>query len=228
MNLADHENLDIPPLIDVGPHPPPAEASRFWKYLHRWRVVLFHRWKQAVGDVVGPAELGQSVDHLVGTSLLLRYVQSWRGPDVPSLKALCGGDHTVSALDLYAKIQTSFSCPILRSVFEASWRRRLFPFRPPYLSRDGSVASQMQFGYCSAITPFHSLSLATTINCALVCIMGQGCGGFPSWPSTCQQQDLRSPRFFAYRRFDDCMPQQCCGDCPRCLEDRALPPPGDA
>jgi hypothetical protein len=127
MNLTDHETRGIPPLLDVGPHPAPAEASRFWKYLHRWRVVLFERWKQEVGDVVGPAELGQSVDHLVGTSLLLRYVQSWRGPDVPLLKAFCPGDRTASILDLYARIQTSFSCPILRSVFEPSWAPAAIP-----------------------------------------------------------------------------------------------------
>lgn len=121
MNLTDHGAHGIPPLLDVGPHPAPAEARRFWKYLHRWRVVLFQRWKQEVGDAVDPAELGQSVDHLLGTTLLLRHVRSWQGSDVPSLKALCGSDRTASVLDLYARIQASFSCPILRSVFEPSW-----------------------------------------------------------------------------------------------------------
>ena len=119
--LSNGTMQDTPALLDVGPHPPRTEARRFWKYLHQWRVVLFQRWKQESRDDIAPAKLGQLVDHLLGTSLLLRYVRSWQGSNVPFLAELCGGDRAVSFLDLCTRIQAPFSCPILRSVFDPSW-----------------------------------------------------------------------------------------------------------
>ena len=127
MNPTDREIRGIQPLLDVGPRLNPARAGRFWSYIHRWRVSLFQRWKQEVGDNVDPVKLGQSVDHLLGTRLLLHYVRSWHGPDVPSLKAFCAGDRTVSVLDLCEGIQASFSCPILRSVLDPSWAPAAIP-----------------------------------------------------------------------------------------------------
>ena len=121
MILSDRNLRDIPRLLDPGWTPAPSQARQFWEYLHRWRVSLFHSWmREGCGDAQ-PANLGQLVDHLLGTCLLLCYVKRWKEVGIPGLREFCPGSSPATSRNVSAAIQTSFSCPILRSVFDPDW-----------------------------------------------------------------------------------------------------------
>ena len=68
-----------------------------------------------------PVDLGRMVDHLLGTSLLLCYVKRWKEEDIPGFRESCVSSSAATSRSLSAAIQASFSCPILRSVFDPAW-----------------------------------------------------------------------------------------------------------
>lgn len=120
--ILDQKNLqDMPCLLDPGWVPVPSRVRRFWEYLHRWRISLFDCWIRADGDNTKPADLARLVDYLLGTSLLLYYVGRWQEAGVPGLRECYVGSRVATARNLSAAIQKSFSCPILRSVFDPAW-----------------------------------------------------------------------------------------------------------
>ena len=121
MVLHQDNPRDMPRLLEPGWVPAPSQARRFWEYLHRWRVSLFHHWiREGCGDTQ-PADLARLVDHLLGTRLLLCYVGRWTEAGTPDLQGLCAGSSQPTSWNLSAAIQASFSCPILRSVFDPAW-----------------------------------------------------------------------------------------------------------
>ena len=62
------------------------------------------------------------VDHLLGTRLLLCYVRRWTRGGRPSLReSYVLALSAATSRNLCAAIQASFSCPILRSVFDPAW-----------------------------------------------------------------------------------------------------------
>lgn len=120
MALGQDNPRDMPRLLEPGWVPAPSQARRFWEYLHRWRVSLFHHCiREACGDTQ-PADLARLVDHLLGTRLLLCYVGRWTKASTPDLPSLCAASQSTSS-GFWAGIQASFSCPILRSVFHPAW-----------------------------------------------------------------------------------------------------------
>ena len=110
----------IPRLFDTSPIPAPSQARRFWQYVHRWRVSLFHCWSRDGRGDIQPADLGLLVDHFLGMSLLLNYVKRWKHVDTPSLQLLCEGSSPTAA-DLCMAIQKALSSPLLQSVFDPDW-----------------------------------------------------------------------------------------------------------
>jgi hypothetical protein len=111
----------MPRLLEPGWVPAPSQARQFWEYLHRWRVSLFHYWnREGCGDTQ-PADVARLVDHLLGTRLLLCYVGRWAEADNPELQGLCTSSSQSTSSGFWAGIQASFSCPLLRSVFDPVW-----------------------------------------------------------------------------------------------------------
>ena len=89
MALDQDNPRDMPRLLEPGWIPAPSQARRFWEYLHRWRVSLFHHCiREGCGDTQ-PADLARLVDHLLGTRLLLCYVGRWTEAGTPDLQGLC-------------------------------------------------------------------------------------------------------------------------------------------
>ncbi len=111
----------MPRLLEPGWVPTPSEARRFWEYLHRWRVSLFHRCIREGCGGAQPADLARLVDHLLGTRLLLCYVRRWTDAGTLDLQGLCSAADQTASSGFWAEIQSSFSCPILRSVFDPIW-----------------------------------------------------------------------------------------------------------
>ena len=121
MALDQDNPRDMPRLLEPGWVPAPSQARRFWEYLHRWRVSLFHHCiREGCGDTQ-PADLARLVDHLLGTRLLLCYVGRWTEAGTPDLQGLCTAASQSTSSSFWAGIQASFSCPILRSVFDPVW-----------------------------------------------------------------------------------------------------------
>lgn len=118
----DQDNLrDMPRLLEPGWVPAPSQARRFWEYLHRWRVSFFHHCiREGCGDTQ-PADLARLVDHLLGTRLLFCYVGRWTEAGTPDLQGLCTASSQSTSSKYWAGLQASFSCPILRSVFDPVW-----------------------------------------------------------------------------------------------------------
>lgn len=110
----------IPRLFDRSPTPAPSQAKRFWEYVHRWRVNLFHLWGQDSCGNIQPADLELLVDQFLGMSLLLNYVKRWKHVDTTSLQLLCEGSSPTAA-DLCMAIQKALPSPILQSVFDPAW-----------------------------------------------------------------------------------------------------------
>ena len=121
MVLNQDNPRDMPRLFEPGWAPAPSQARRFWKYLHRWRVSLFHHCiREGCGDTQ-PADLARLVDHLLGTRLLLCYVGRRTRASTPDLQGLCAGSSQPTSAGLWEAIQAYFSCPILRSIFHPAW-----------------------------------------------------------------------------------------------------------
>ena len=112
---------DMPRLLDPGWVPAVSQTRRFWEYLHRWRVSLFNRWIREDRGDTPPSDVARLVDHFLGTNLLLCYVRRWQEAGVPMLRECCVGRRPATSWSLSAAIQTSFHCPILRSVFDPTW-----------------------------------------------------------------------------------------------------------
>ena len=121
MILSSDNLQDIPRLLDPEWIPARSRARQFWEYLHRWRVFLFDSWMREGRGDSQPADLGQLVDHLLGTSLLFCYLKRWKVAGIPGLREIFAGSSPITSRSLHETIQTSFSCPILRSVFDPAW-----------------------------------------------------------------------------------------------------------
>ncbi len=89
MELDEHECM--PRLLDID-SPLPLERQRwFGRYLHSWRRRLFGMWQSEDRQGVNELVLGQSVDEIIGTALLLEYLRRLGHGHLPTLADFCKG-----------------------------------------------------------------------------------------------------------------------------------------
>ena len=108
-------NLKLPSLLEETSRPSQKHLNKLYSYVNKWRYYLFRLWKES-SPALPDTTIEAAINQIVGMVFLLGYCRRANEPNI-KLLPIANSNGTISLHELQQQIAASFSCPILKEVF---------------------------------------------------------------------------------------------------------------